>query len=478
DAGLITALGLDTLFVGYTQLDETAQQAGTDLSISRIPDGGAAYDYTSYVLQVITTGTWNLPPCAAGSISFADGTASFAACDNTPSILAAIHPDTAGYGDSLVYVLVNEAGLIAQLTSDTLFELSGYATGNYSIYSVFFNGTSEGLALDSAFANAGATNCFSASQPIAMTIQSCGGCIGGTINSDLGVSATYCQGTAAQLTASNVSSTTTDSYIYLVADSTNHIVSYFESTLTLGSLVPGSYSITGLSYMGDLDTTTLELGDTLSAVTASTCQDYSTNTISITILDCIETTPCSSLFFSEYFEGTQGTKALEIFNPTLTTVDLTGYSVVLYSNGAVAASQTLNLTGTLAPLSTYVISNPGTGGGGGAANPTVLALADITSVVANFSGNDAVELRNNGVVVDVIGIVGNDPGANVGWPVGTASTLNNDLVRKFNIQAPTSIWSISASQWDVFSNTDFSHLGNHSFQPCTDDVLIGFEKRA
>jgi hypothetical protein len=474
DAGLITALGLDTLFAGYTQLDETAQQAGADLSLSRIPDGGLPYAYSSYVLQVITTGTWNLPPCAAGTFTFANGSSTFTSCDNNPSILATFHPDTTGYGDALTYVLVNEAGIIMQAHADTTFDLTGYAIGNYSIYSVFYNGDASGIAVDSAFENISATSCLSVSQSIVATLQSCGGCIGGTISTDLGASIAYCQGTATELTASNTSTSTTDMYMYVVADSSNYIVTTFESTFGLASLTPGNYTITGLSYMGTIDATTIEVGDTLTGITAGICQAYSSNTIALSILNCVETTPCTSLFFSEYLEGNQGTKALEIFNPTLGTVDLTGYSVLLYSNGATAATQTLDLTGTLAPLGTYVIANPGTGGGGGAASATVLALADITSIVANFSGNDAIELRYNGTVVDVIGIVGNDPGTNTGWAVGNASTLNNDLVRKFNVQAPTSIWSIASTQWDVFPNTDYTHLGNHSFQPCTDDMLIGF----
>jgi hypothetical protein len=57
---LIVGLGLDVAMPGYTQLDETAQQTGIDLTLSRVPDGGLAFDYLSYLLQELTPGTFNI----------------------------------------------------------------------------------------------------------------------------------------------------------------------------------------------------------------------------------------------------------------------------------------------------------------------------------------------------------------------------------------------------------------------------------
>lgn len=42
---------------------------------------------------------------------------------------------------------------------------------------------------------------------------------------------------------------------------------------------------------------------------------------------------CSDLFISEYVEGYANNKALEIYNPTGSAINLSGYSVVRYSNG-------------------------------------------------------------------------------------------------------------------------------------------------
>jgi hypothetical protein len=154
---------------------------------------------------------------------------------------------------------------------------------------------------------------------------------------------------------------------------------------------------------------------------------------------------------------------------------MSAYTLLNYSNGSNTAIATFNFTGTLAPLSTYVIANPGNGGGGGggAADPAVLALADTTNIVANYSGNDAIELRLNDIVVDVIGVVGENPGNTNGWPVGTGSTRNQDLVRMSNIQGPMNVWPVSATQWELFDVADYSHLGLHDFTSCSNTLLVG-----
>jgi len=63
---------------------------------------------------------------------------------------------------------------------------------------------------------------------------------------------------------------------------------------------------------------------------------------------------CSGLFFSEYIEGSSYNKALEIFNGTGGAVDLSGYSVELYSNGSGTASQSVTLAGTLADSDVFL----------------------------------------------------------------------------------------------------------------------------
>jgi hypothetical protein len=60
---LLAALQMETLFPGYTQFDETAQQGGPgviDVTQSRVPDGGMPFDYTVLVVQELTPGTFNI----------------------------------------------------------------------------------------------------------------------------------------------------------------------------------------------------------------------------------------------------------------------------------------------------------------------------------------------------------------------------------------------------------------------------------
>ncbi len=129
-----------------------------------------------------------------------------------------------------------------------------------------------------------------------------------------------------------------------------------------------------------------------------------------------------TLFFCEYVEGSSFNKAVEIYNPTGAPVDLSAYTLELYSNGSATASQTLALSGTLAPGDVFVATHP-------SADALLLAEADVTSgTVVNFNGDDAVALRLAGALVDVIGQIGFDPGIAVGHR-DLSSTQDNTLSR-------------------------------------------------
>lgn len=65
---------------------------------------------------------------------------------------------------------------------------------------------------------------------------------------------------------------------------------------------------------------------------------------------------CSKIFISEYVEGWEYNKALEIYNPTSTAVDLSEYFVARYSNGSGTATKanSIQLTGTVQPYDVFV----------------------------------------------------------------------------------------------------------------------------
>jgi len=113
----------------------------------------------------------------------------------------------------------------------------------------------------------------------------------------------------------------------------------------------------------------------------------------------------TDLFFSEYIEGSSSNKAIEIYNGTGSLVDLSDYSLELYSNGAALPSQTVVLSGTLATGNVFVAAHPD-------ATQAILAQADLLSnSVVNWNGDDTIALRkiSTNLFVDVIGQIGYRP---------------------------------------------------------------------
>lgn len=169
---------------------------------------------------------------------------------------------------------------------------------------------------------------------------------------------------------------------------------------------------------------------------------------------------CSDLFISEYVEGSSFNKAIEIYNPTTGTVQLDGYELLLFSNGNDTASFKMKLHGPLATNHVYVICAP-------QADNIVILLADTTDLVCNWNGNDAVALVNTitGDTIDVIGVIGEDPGTE--WTVaGGGSTKDHSLVRSYFTQEGTSDWAVGSTEWDSYGQNDFSNLGSHSMNTC------------
>ncbi|MBN8706159.1 MAG: lamin tail domain-containing protein [Bacteroidetes bacterium] len=198
------------------------------------------------------------------------------------------------------------------------------------------------------------------------------------------------------------------------------------------------------------------------SVNQAEIDDYSGGNLTasgVTFTAVIEATPAG--FFSEYVEGSSNNKAIEIYNNSESTIDFTAgsYQVELYTNGSATVSTTLNLTGTLAPNDVYVIVNASAGGG-------LLALADITSGVTGFNGDDALVLKSGSTILDVIGQIGTDPGTQ--WISGGVSTLDKTLRRKITVTTGDSNGSNvfdPSVEWDVYNIDTFSDLGFPPSQP-------------
>ena len=166
------------------------------------------------------------------------------------------------------------------------------------------------------------------------------------------------------------------------------------------------------------------------------------------------------LFFSEYIEGSGSNKALEIYNPTTSTISLSSYTVKLYSNGLTTVGYSYTLAGTLAPAGVLVIVN----NGATATFKTVPGF--VTSSVTFFTGNDTITLEKSGVVIDRFGQLGFDPGT--AWTSVTLSTLDRTLRRKSSVKVgdpnATAVFD-PALEWDGFAINDASGLGAHTVSP-------------
>ena len=165
----------------------------------------------------------------------------------------------------------------------------------------------------------------------------------------------------------------------------------------------------------------------------------------------------AELFFSEYVEGSSSNKALEVFNGTGAPVTLTGvYDVQIFANGSVTATATIPLTGTVADGDVFVLAQVN-------AVAAVLAQADQTTPNFLHNGDDAVALRRDGAIVDVIGQIGFDPGSE--WGSGDASTADATLRRKPGVHAGDTDGGGAfdpAIEWDGSALDTFDGLGAHA----------------
>ncbi|MGD9780798.1 MAG: discoidin domain-containing protein [Kiritimatiellia bacterium] len=197
--------------------------------------------------------------------------------------------------------------------------------------------------------------------------------------------------------------------------------------------------------------------------------------------------PASDLIISEYFEGVSGNnKAVEIYNGTGASVDLSNYRLWQISNGGSWPESTNYPSGILAPGEVYVVIHSS------ADYPNLTGAADLTSGTLNFNGDDAVGLAKNvegtWTLIDAVGEEGADPGD--GWTVaGTAlATKDHSLIRKSTVTGPTTNWAVSRgtsaedSQWIVSAggtNEHAANFGSHAFDGgSTPSFVAGFENLA
>ena len=156
---------------------------------------------------------------------------------------------------------------------------------------------------------------------------------------------------------------------------------------------------------------------------------------------------CDDLIISEYVEGTSNNKALEIHNPTPFDVDLTPYVMEVYNNGSEVPVQSLDLEGVIASGGVHVMGNP-------QATAEIVNVSQVLSTVTWFNGNDPIVLRKNGEIIDMMGVIGEDPqGA---WTVGSGAMAEYTLVRKPNVGQGSTNWNEGQNQWEVYPQDTYN----------------------
>jgi hypothetical protein len=170
----------------------------------------------------------------------------------------------------------------------------------------------------------------------------------------------------------------------------------------------------------------------------------------------------TELFISEYVEGTPGLrKAVEIFNGTTNPVVLDGvYTIAVNANANQTWSTAITLTGTIQPGDVFVVYNDNS-----TDNSQFGAVGDLESTSLEPNGDDAIGLFKNGILIDIFGVFGEDPGT--GWSlsaVGNGSdTVDKVVVRKNTVRGPRDTWD--RSEWEVvgvYTDNSVTTLGSHT----------------
>ena len=178
-------------------------------------------------------------------------------------------------------------------------------------------------------------------------------------------------------------------------------------------------------------------------------------------------TLATSLYISEYVEGSGNNKAIEIANFTGANVNLSNYQLRSYHNGSTTPLNPPFSFGNvnLPNGEVYVV----------VVNTASAALKAYADAIYNapgwFNGDDAVILFNTSTNsnVDIFGNIGCDPGSY--WSAPGIQTMDRTLVRNPNVNAgiivdpdndPPCDFPSLATEWLEFSEDDYSNLRSHT----------------
>jgi hypothetical protein len=159
----------------------------------------------------------------------------------------------------------------------------------------------------------------------------------------------------------------------------------------------------------------------------------------------------NELFISEVTDHGSGSHTyIELYNPRTTSINLSGYTVRTHNNGATTATSTINLTGSVAPNSTYIIAIGGSDATSNFGGHTPNLTSTTTSGINN---NDHIRLYNGAVWQDLWGNT-----ANVNFTIAakdyTYRRLNEGII------APSTTWN--PSDWTAITPVDYTNIGQYA----------------
>jgi len=184
-------------------------------------------------------------------------------------------------------------------------------------------------------------------------------------------------------------------------------------------------------------------------------------------LSCID--PISNLFFSEHAEGSSNNKYFEVYNASESEVNLDNYTFVSCSNGCTEWEYTTSFAegAIIGAGEVYVVCHS-------SADEIIIPSCNETRALYH-NGDDAQGLiyTPDNTLLDIIGIIGDDPGS--GWVVAGIEngTKDHTLVRKTSVaQGNFGDWASSAgtnsedSEWVVLDQDVWGNLGWHDCEAC------------
>ena len=195
--------------------------------------------------------------------------------------------------------------------------------------------------------------------------------------------------------------------------------------------------------------------------------------VSTTSFDCSSTTNlnpiASDLIISEYVDGSDNNKYIEIYNGTGVAVDMADYFLELYSNGDYSTnlSDNLGAAGILENGETAVFSN---------SQASLYSGTHYNTSVADFDGNDLLLLFHSygdyGTAIDAFGVA--DGNTDPSWELGGVSSKGHTLRRKKSVVSGNIDSSNPnfLSEWEQFDSNDVSDLGNHNFEDTHAQVIF------